>query len=259
MLLGSPSGKNKTVGFTAPVMKMVRMNSPIIPPRIQIGRAPFRMILKGARPIWILGGMIGLFILTIFITGAVKPTVLFFPEGEPNNIYVYIKMPGGTDQTVTDSVTRIAEERVYKTIGRNNPDVESIISNVTIGAEEEGFTTTGTPFNRGKVSINFVESKLRTTGISSTEYLELLRKELGNIAGAEITVDKNSMGPPTGKPINIEVTSENLEELVVDAYAFRDYLDSLNIPGIEELKTDFEMSSPEIIVQIDRDRAQRLG
>ncbi|HZL12092.1 MAG TPA: efflux RND transporter permease subunit [Prolixibacteraceae bacterium] len=218
-----------------------------------------RMILKGARPIWILGGMIGLFILTIFITGAVKPTVLFFPEGEPNNIYVYIKMPGGTDQTVTDSVTRIAEERVYKTIGRNNPDVESIISNVTIGAEEEGFTTTGTPFNRGKVSINFVESKLRTTGISSTEYLELLRKELGNIAGAEITVDKNSMGPPTGKPINIEVTSENLEELVVDAYAFRDYLDSLNIPGIEELKTDFEMSSPEIIVQIDRDRAQRLG
>ncbi len=218
-----------------------------------------RMILKGSRPVLILGGMIGLFIATIFITGAVKPTVLFFPNSDPNNIYVYIKMPGGTDQNVTDSVTRIAEEKVYKAIGRNNPDVESIISNVTIGAEEQGFASTGTPFNRGKVSINFVEHKLRTSGVSTTEYLELLRKEVGNIAGAEISVDKNQNGPPTGKPINIEVTSENLEELVVDAYAFRDYLDSLNIPGVEELKADFEMNSPEIIIQIDRDRAQRLG
>jgi multidrug efflux pump subunit AcrB len=87
----------------------------------------------------------------------------------------------------------------------------------------------------------------------------MLRKEIVNIPGAEITVDKNQMGPPTGKPINIEVTSENLENLIVDAYAFRDYIKSLNIPGIEELKTDFEMNSPEIIVQIDRERAQRLG
>jgi len=218
-----------------------------------------RMVLKGARPVWILVGMVALFFVTIFITGAVKPTVLFFPNNDPNNIYVYIKMPGGTDQNVTDSVTRIAEERVYKAIGKNNPDVESIISNVTIGAEEQGFASTGTPFNRGKVSINFVEHKFRTTGVTTTQYLELLRKEIVNIPGAEISVDKNSSGPPTGKPINIEITSENLETLVTDAFAFRDYLKSLNIPGVEELKADFEMNSPEIIVQIDRDRAQRLG
>ncbi|MFA5329173.1 MAG: efflux RND transporter permease subunit [Prolixibacteraceae bacterium] len=218
-----------------------------------------RMVLKGSRPIWILVGMVGLFFAAIFITGAVKPTVLFFPDGDPNNIYVYVKMPGGTHQKVTDSITSIAEQRVYKALGKNNPDVESIISNVTIGAEEEGFTTTGTPFNRGKVSVNFIESKLRSTGISTTKYLEIIRKEVADIPGAEITVDKNQNGPPTGKPINIEVTSENLENLIADAFAFRDYIDSLNIPGVEELKTDFEMNSPEIIVQIDRDRAQRLG
>ena len=218
-----------------------------------------RMVLKGSRPIWILGGMIALFFVTIFITGAVKPTVLFFPNSDPNNIFVYIKMPGGTHQKVTDSITSIAEGRVYKALGKNNPDVESIISNVTIGAEEQGFASTGTPFNRGKVSVNFIESKLRSTGISTTEYMEIIRKEVADIPGAEITVDKNQNGPPTGKPINIEITSENLENLVTDAYAFRDHLDSMNIPGVEELKTDFEMNSPEIIVQIDRDRAQRLG
>ena len=219
-----------------------------------------RTVLKGARPVWILAGMIVLFFMTIFITGIVKPTVLFFPNNDPNNIFVYVKMPGGTHQNVTDSITKIAEARVYKALGKKNPDVESIISNVTIGAEEQGFASGGgSPFNKGKVSINFVENKFRTTGISTTQYMEIIRKGVADIPGAEITVGKNSNGPPTGKPINIEITSENLNTLVADAYGFRNYLDSMNIPGIEQLKTDFEMNSPEINIQIDRDRAQRLG
>lgn len=218
-----------------------------------------RLILKGARPVWILGGMIVLFFVTIIITGIAKPTVLFFPDGDPNTVFVYVKMPGGTHQLVTDSVTRVAEVRVYKALGEHNPDVESIISNVTLGAEEEGFASSGTPFNRGKVTVNFVEHKFRTTGVSTTKYMELIRKEVANIAGAEITVDKEKNGPPTGKPINIEITNENLGTLIADAYAFRNYIDSLGVPGVEELKTDFEMNSPEIIIQINRDRAQRLG
>ena len=218
-----------------------------------------RWVLGGTRAVWMLGGMIALFFFTIFLTGIVKPKVLFFPDNDPNNVYVYIKMPGGTDQLVTDSITKIAEKRVYQVMGRNNKDVESIISNVTIGVEEQGFTTAGKPFNKGKISVNFIENKLRSTGISSTKYMEMIRAGIGNIPGAEITVDKNSNGPPTGKPINIEVTSQNLENLVADAYAFRDYLDSLRIPGIEELKTDFEMNSPEIIIDIDRERAMRQG
>ncbi len=218
-----------------------------------------RFILKGARPLWILAGMVVLFFATVVITSIAKPTVLFFPSGDPTNVYVYIKMPGGTHQLVTDSITRIAESRVYKAIGKNNPDVESIISNVTIGAEEQGLISAGNSFNKGKVSVNFVEPKNRKTGISTTKYLEMIRKEVANIAGAEITVDKNRSGPPTGKPINVEITSENMEDLVKDAYAFRNHLDSMHIAGVEELKTDFEMNSPEIMIQLDRDRAQRLG
>jgi multidrug efflux pump subunit AcrB len=218
-----------------------------------------RWVLQKKRPVWILFGMIGLFFVTIFVTGLAKPKVLFFPDGDPNTIFVYIKMPGGTHQNVTDSVTRVVEQRVYKAIGNVNPDVESVVSNITIGAEEDGFTTSGTPFNRGKVTINFVEHKYRKTGVSTTEYMERIRKEATNIPGAEITVDKEQNGPPTGKPINIEVTNENLETLIADANAFKNYIDSLDIPGVEELKSDFEPNSPEITIQVDRDRARRLG
>jgi len=218
-----------------------------------------RWMLYGFRPVWMLGGMIALFIFTIMLTAVVKPTVLFFPNGDPASVMVYVKMPGGTDQSVTDSVTRIAERRVYKAIGLHNPDVESVISNITIGAEEEGFNSAGKPFNKGKISINFVESKFRTTGITTTKYMEMIRESIADIPGAEITVGKTKMGPPTGQPINIEVTSENMDDLVTDAFRFRNYLDSLNIPGVEELKTDFEVNSPEIMIDIDRDRAQRVG
>jgi multidrug efflux pump subunit AcrB len=229
-------------------------------PKIMVAyEKQLRFFLRGRRPVWMLLVMIGLFIFTFMLTGMVKPKVLFFPTNQPNNVYVYIKMPGGTDQVVTDSVTRLAERRVYAALGPKNPDVESIISNVTIGAEEQGFASTGKPFNKGKISVNFVEHKYRTTGISTTEYMDKIRKSVADIPGAEITVDKNRMGPPTGKPVNIEITSENLDNLVKDAFSFEAYLDSVKIPGIEELKTDFETNSPEILIQIDRDRANREG
>ena len=218
-----------------------------------------RYFLNWNRAVWTLILMTVLFIATLMITGMVKPKVLFFPDADPNNVFVYVKMPGGTDQTVTDSVTALVERRVIEVLGKNNPDVESIISNVTIGAEEEGLISTGRPFNKGKISVNFIEHKYRTTGITTTKYMEMMRKNITGIPGAEITVDKAKMGPPTGKPINIEVTSENMEYLVKDAFSFKDYLDSLRIPGVEELKADFETNSPEILIQIDRDRANREG
>ncbi|HET6556945.1 MAG TPA: efflux RND transporter permease subunit [Prolixibacteraceae bacterium] len=249
-----------TLLFHFVIKKMIRtFQEKTWPYLMSVYERQLRYVLQKSRPAWILLGMVILLFATFVLTGIVKPTVLFFPNNDPNNIFVYIKMPGGTHQNATDKITQLAEERVYKAIGVNNPDVESVISNVTIGAEEEGFAATGTPFNKGKVSVNFVEHKNRTTGISTTEYMERIRKEVADIAGAEITVDKNSNGPPTGQPINIEITSENLDNLVADAFAFRNYLDSLDIPGVEELKTDFEMNSPEINVQINRDRAQRLG
>lgn len=249
-----------TLLFHFVIKKMIKtFQEKTWPSLMRIYERQLRYVLQKSRPAWILLGMVILLFATFILTGIVKPTVLFFPNNDPNNIYVYIKMPGGTHQNETDRITKLAEERVYRAIGQNNPDVESVISNVTIGAEEEGFAATGTPFNKGKVSVNFVEHKNRTTGVSTTEYMERIRKEVADIAGAEITVDKNSNGPPTGQPINIEITSENLDNLVADAFAFRNYLDSLDIPGVEELKTDFEMNSPEINVQINRDRAQRLG
>ncbi len=79
---------------------------------------------------------IPLYFLIVF-TGIRNPPVVFFPQGDPNFIFTYIRMPIGTDQRITDSVTNVVEERVTKVVGKDNPMVESIISNVAIGASED--------------------------------------------------------------------------------------------------------------------------
>ena len=183
-----------------------------------------RFFLKGKNPWYLLGGITGLFFLTIIVVGIAKPPVLFFPNNQPNSIYVFVKMPDGTDQKVTDSVTKIVEEYTYRVIGKNNPYVESVISNVGFGASENWFDVSAAS-NKGKVTINFVESKFRSA-ISTTTYMDSLRKLVKYIPGVQVSVQKNQMGPPTGKPVNLEITGENLEELILTADNF------YQIPGL---------------------------
>ncbi|MGE5424196.1 MAG: efflux RND transporter permease subunit, partial [Syntrophothermus sp.] len=216
-----------------------------------------RFFISGNKPWWLFGIIIFLFFASIFITGVSKPKVLFFPNNQPNSILVYIKMPEGTDQLVTDSVTKVVEKRVANVLGESNKYVESVVSNVGFGAGS-GFFDRSVSSNLGLVTINFVESKYRV-GINTTDYLDKIRHSIKDIPGAQISVEKNKMGPPTGKPINIEVSGENLDELIVAAHDFQDYLDSMRIPGIEKLKSDFDAQKPEIQIIIDRERANREG
>ena len=62
---------------------------------------------------------------------------------------------------MTDSLTKVVENRVYHVLGENNPMVESVVSNVALGAGSTFFDRS-TASNLGKVSVNFVEYKYRT-------------------------------------------------------------------------------------------------
>jgi multidrug efflux pump len=216
-----------------------------------------RFFLRKRNPYYILITVTGLLFLSFILTGISKPKVLFFPDNQPNTINIFIKMPEGTDQLVTDSVARIIEGRIEKVFGKNNPVVESIVTNVGFGAGS-GIFDRSTASNTGKVAINFIESRYRH-GVNTNNYMDDIRNEVKDIPGVEISVEKNKMGPPTGKPVNIEVSGEDLDQLIVTAINFQNYIDSLRIPGIEKLKSDFDNEKPEITIDIDRVRANREG
>ena len=214
--------------------------------------------LVAYRPIWVVVAVIALFFLSIGFTAWRKPPVVFFPQGDPNFIFAYVTLPIGTDQKVTDSVTNIVEEKVVSVVGRNNPIVESIISNVSIGASEDQFAGTNPQPHLGKVSVAFVNFAKRNSQ-STKIYLDKIREAVKGVKGAEISVNQEANGPPTGKPVNIEVAAEDFSVLVSTADRLKRYLDSLQVPGVEELKSDFQSDKPEIIVSIDREKANREG
>ncbi len=206
----------------------------------------------------IITGTFALFVVTITMMFIAPPQTRFFPQGEPNFIYVYVTLPVGTDQAFTDSITKIVENRVIEVVGEKNPVVSSIISNVTIGVTDPAENDQASYPNRSKVTVAFVEFGKRN-GVSTRDYLGKIRQHIKGIPGAEITVDQEQGGPPTGKPINIEISGDKFEDLIAASNGLKRYLDSLQIPGVEELKSDLQNNKPEIVFNIDRERANREG
>ncbi len=210
------------------------------------------------RPWQMLTGTVVLLVVSVIFFGASNPKVVFFPGADPNFIYVYIQLPVGTDQVVTDSVTRKVEDRVFKVVGENNPIVESIISNVTIGVKDPSEQDQSPQPHRGKVAVSFVEFGHRK-GESTAAYLDKIRESVKGIPGAIVTVDQEQNGPPTGKPINIEISGDEFDDLVHISNDFIKYINEQDIYGIEGLKSDLEDKKPEILIEVDRERANREG
>lgn len=234
-----------------------KFQSHFIPAMMRRYENLLRWVLVGKRPVKILWAMVGLFIGTLILNNIVHTPVVFFPDNEPNSIHTYIKMPVGTDITVTDSVARIVEKRALSVLGNNNPIVESIVTNVALGASDNNFESSKSS-HLAKITVNFVEFSKRN-GEHTKKYLNQLRDAVKDIPGAEVVVAKNRMGPPTGKPINIEIAGEDLGELFQTTSNLKRYIDSMQIEGIEELKSDFASNKPEIIITLDRERANSEG
>lgn len=215
-------------------------------------------LIQGYRPYGALVGVVIIFFVVIQIFKASDPKVEFFPNGEPNFVYVYNQMPIGTDARVTDSVTRIIENRVNKVISPYRQYVTSVISNVGIGAGDPQNPDRVVAPHKSKVTVAFVRFDQRL-GISTSAILKDIRKNLEGIPGTEISVEKERNGPPTGKPIAIEISGEDFEELGRIERKVKQEINKAGIKGIEELRSDLVLNKPEIIVEIDRIKATQQG
>ncbi|MGN6211064.1 efflux RND transporter permease subunit [Parafilimonas sp.] len=225
-----------------------------------------RWALNGRKPVALLLGTFGLLFISFFMFSASvssgRVQVEFFPSGDPNQIYVYLKLPVGTDVDYTDSVTKVLEKKVYHVLGmengKKNPVVESVISNVAIGANDPASGDQSTHPERGRIQVSFVEFGERN-GVATSPYLDSIRSELKGIPGAQISVDKEQNGPPTDPPVNVEIASDDFDDLIKTSVALKNYLDSIQVPGVEELKMDVDLTNPEISLTIDREKANAEG
>jgi len=216
--------------------------------------------LRGKQPIKLLLGTFVLLIFSVVFFVVMKPNVEFFPVNEPKYINVFIKLPNGTDVNYTDSVAKVVEKKIHTILDPYQSAVSSVLTNVGSGTadpNEMGGNMGITP-NKARITINFLEYRFRN-GIITGDVMKDLSANLSGMPGVEITVDKNRDGPPMGRPINIEISGEDFEQLLAISEDVEKIIDNEKIAGIEGLKVDLELNKAELLVNIDRDMTRRMG
>ena len=231
-----------------------------------------RWALSGRKPLVLSIGTFLLLIVAFIAFGASLATqrtkVEFFPDNKPNQIIVYIEYPQGTAIEKTNAITKEIEERVYSVISQDqytddgyNFLVESAVSQVGEGAgnpQTDGGSTAEMP-HKAKITASMREYKYRRG-----EDSELLRQKVqealvGIYPGVLISVEKDANGPPAGSPINIEIEGDDYNQLIATAENMREFINTKNIAGIDELKIDVNKDKPSMQVVVDREKAGELG
>ena len=195
-----------------------------------------------------IGASFGLLLLIMILFAVFNKGVDFFPNTEPSQVSLSIEMPSGTSLDVTNGVAEVLEQRLETIPGKK--DIEFKASSVGTSDDPFDFGGQGTS-NKGRIAINFFEKKLR--GQSTFHTLEEIRKTTVGIAGAELRVAKQQMGPPVGSPVNIEISGEDYGQLESLSRMVREKIK--DIRGLVDLKDDYNVGRPEVEIKIDRERA----
>ena len=187
---------------------------------------------------------------SIVLYGAFGKGSEFMPDTQPRRAYVHIKAPEGTNLDASDKLVELVENIVSK-----YEDIRYVISN--IGAEGgDPFSQGGTGTHINRVALDFKDFHDRKT-LSSTVVEEVREKALGAVKGAEVQVEKEKEGPPTGAPVNLEISGKDIHVLGDLAAKIRKEIKT--IPGLVDLKDNFVKGKPEIRIRVDKEKAALMG
>jgi multidrug efflux pump len=198
-------------------------------------------------------------VITLVVTavafGRFNAGVEFFPENiPPSQVFVKTDVASGTSPSFTNVVAERLEEQLKSIPGID--DVESVVATVGTSGQWSGlFGADGD----GTITVSFKDYEDRRVDVFQT--LALMQAQLGEgIAGAEIKVDKPNDGPGTGKPVNMEIIGDEpavLRNLATEAIAT--LRRSPVASKLEGLESDMEDGRPEVVVEVDRERAALAG
>lgn len=196
--------------------------------------------------------LIGLGIL-FFVALALPSTGLlksiFFPQGDFDYAYINIEKPQGTELFVTDLAVREVEEILYQIEG-----IESFTTVVSSGSSLSGGTEGGARGSHiGNITINLPKDRTET----SSEFVKRLRTELRSITSARVTVGEPEGGPPSGAPISITFSGDDLSELTKTAERATQILS--DIPGTVNVTNSARNAGAEFVIHLDSAKAAELG
>jgi multidrug efflux pump subunit AcrB len=187
--------------------------------------------------------------LTI-LYGKIGKGTEFFPEGDPERAMIDVRAPQGTNIYETDRIVRIIEERIrpYK------PDIKHVITNVGSSGGGDIIASAGGP-HLASITLVFYDFAERKR--PSNDIIAEIRKDIDDISGAEIKIEGEEGGPPTGAAIAVRLVGEDFKTL--ELLNSQVYQTIANVPNIVNLRSDLEATRPELAFTVNRRVAMLLG
>jgi len=175
----------------------------------------------------------------------------FFPQGDPERAVIDVRTPQGTNIRETDRIIRLIEDRIKP----YEPWIEDIVTNVgSSGGGLDIMASAGGP-HLANISLIFYDFAVRER--PSMEIIAGIRQAIADISGAEIKVERQRDGPPTGAPITVRLIGEDFATLErLSDKARRTIAD---VPNIVNLRSDLEATRPELAFTVNRRIAMLLG
>ena len=221
-----------------------------------------RLILTDNRSV-LLNTVLGSLFMIIFMFAAAPTGVEFFPNTSPRQIRVTTEGPLGMNLDASNELAEEARRRLEVLLAGNGDareNVKNMIVNVGVSSGDAASPTAASP-ERSIVTMNLVDYPDRAEDSFVT--LDRVRDELQGIAGADIKIEKDQDGPPTGAPVNIEITgtdfdvitriADEVKQLLVDAS------ETGKVPGLVDIQDNLDAGRPELMVGVDRERAGRFN
>jgi multidrug efflux pump len=174
-----------------------------------------------------------------------------FPNFDPRRAIIDIRCPQGTNIRETDQLAQTIEQRLKPFAA----DLERVITNVGYGGGGEGtFGMTGGEHMANMV-LTFHDYEVRRR--PSFDVIADIRKAIADLPGAEIKVQKEEEGPPTGAAVTVRLIGEDFK--VLEGLSEEARRRILDVPGLVNLRSDHEATRPELAFHVDRRRAMLLG
>ncbi len=219
-----------------------------------------RFSLRGFNSYIIFFSTVLLLILSFVLLKLFPLKTSFFPDTEPNQIYVYIEFPTGTDIDKVNDFTKKITQNIRQYFHEHDYDylLRSVVEQVGEGTGDPRKGNEGKTPNKAKILIDFVDFDQRK-GVSTSQIMNDIRKLIKSHAGIKIAVDKDQHKPPTGAPIEMRIYGDDYDKLLNEAVKIKKFIDDAAIPGIEDLQIDVDKKNPELEIVVDKEKAGQLG
>ncbi|MBA92224.1 MAG: MFS transporter [Phyllobacteriaceae bacterium] len=198
-------------------------------------------------PFIVMTASLGLLVAVPVAYGKYGSGVEFFPDVEPEYGLLYVHARGNLSLEEQDAATRRAEERIL-----GWPGIETVYTRV--GSVQGAGGAQVDEDVVGVIQYEFIDWRERKP---ASEILADLRVAMRGIPGVEIEVSVPQAGPPTGKAIQLRLSSDNpagLNDAAGDVAAMLE-----TVPDVIDISDGMPSPGIDWELQVDRTLAAQYG